>query len=450
MNYSNQNIAILGAGESGTGAALLAKKYNCEVFVSDLGKIKEKFAEELTNSGIEFEQLQHSNDKILSTDLIIKSPGIPDNSPIVEQARQNRIPVISEIEFAGTFSKGEKIGITGTNGKTTTTMLTYHILKTAGLDVGLAGNVGNSFARELVEKDHTFWVLELSSFQLDGLVNFKNHIAILLNITPDHLDRYQYDVQNYIESKFRIAINQTPEDYFIYNFDDPIIRNQLRKQQMASTCLAFSNHEISEKGAYVKNENLIINMNAHKHLFSWETGDFPLIGTHNKYNTMAASIVANVLDVRKEVIRESLKSFSGIEHRLEPVLTIQGVEYINDSKGTNVNATWYALESMDKPVIWIAGGVDKGNDYTSLVPLVEQKVKHIICLGKDNEKLHKAFHNVTGTMVDTISMVEAVKIAAYLAEEGDAVLLSPACASFDLFENYEDRGKKFKEAIHEL
>jgi UDP-N-acetylmuramoylalanine--D-glutamate ligase len=449
MKYNYKNIVVLGSGESGVGAAVLAKVKGYSVFVSDKGTIKDEYKRELQQYQVEWEEGQHTEDRILAADCIIKSPGIPDTAEMVKKAAAKDIPIISEIEWAGYFTKAKCIGITGTNGKTTTTALTYHILQNAELNVGLGGNIGKSFARSVAEDNFDHYVLELSSFQLDGLRDFKNHISVLLNITPDHLDRYDYKLDNYINSKFRINLNQGPEDYFIYNHDDEIIREYLDKNTQQATLLAISQTEEVFPGAYIKDDTLHIGINQ-KDEFVMRLDETSLKGKHNRYNTMAASVVSKILDVRKEVIRESLKSFQNVEHRLETVAKISNVEYINDSKATNVNSTWYALESMGKPTIWIAGGIDKGNDYEALKPLVREKVKVLICLGKDNKKLHEAFANEVGQIIDTYSMKEAVKQAASFAMDGDVVLLSPACASFDLFQNYEDRGRQFKNAVLSL
>jgi UDP-N-acetylmuramoylalanine--D-glutamate ligase len=449
MKYNYKNIVVLGSGESGVGAAVLAKIKGYSVFVSDKGTIKDEYKRELQQYQVEWEEGQHTEDRILAADCIIKSPGIPDTAEMVKKAAAKDIPIISEIEWAGYFTKAKCIGITGTNGKTTTTALTYHILQNEGLNVGLGGNIGKSFARSVAEDNFDHYVLELSSFQLDGLRDFKNHISVLLNITPDHLDRYDYKLDNYINSKFRINLNQGPEDYFIYNHDDEIIREYLDKNTQQATLLAISQTEEVFPGAHIKDDTLHIGINQ-KDEFVMRLDETSLKGKHNRYNTMAASVVSKILDVRKEVIRESLKSFQNVEHRLETVAKISNVEYINDSKATNVNSTWYALESMGKPTIWIAGGIDKGNDYEALKPLVREKVKVLICLGKDNKKLHEAFANEVGQIIDTYSMKEAVKQAVSFAMEGDAVLLSPACASFDLFQNYEDRGRQFKNAVLSL
>ncbi len=441
-------VAILGAGESGVGAAILARKQGYAVFVSDSGKIKEKYKSELNDLNVEWEELQHSTEKILNADLIIKSPGIPDKAQIIKEVRSKNIPVISEIEFAGRYTQSRKICITGSNGKTTTTLLTYEILKRAGLNVGLAGNVGNSFARQVAISEYDYYVIELSSFQLDDMYGFKADIAILLNITPDHLDRYDYQMQNYVNSKFRIIRNQTEKDYFIYCSDDQVITNELKKKDIKPAMLPFSLNPSSGNGGWVSNDTIHIQINQNQ--FSMSILDLTLQGKHNTYNSMAAAISGMVLEIRNDRIREVLSDFQGVEHRLERFLKVHGIEFINDSKATNVNSTWYALECMNKPVVWIAGGVDKGNDYSMLYDLVRHKVKAIVCLGADNSKLHEAFGGMVTNIIDTQSMAEAVKSAYYLARNGDVVLLSPACASFDLFENYEDRGKQFKIEVRNL
>ncbi|MFP4448398.1 MAG: UDP-N-acetylmuramoyl-L-alanine--D-glutamate ligase [Bacteroidota bacterium] len=443
-----KKIVILGAGESGTGSAILAKKQNMEVFVSDIGPIKEKYKTLLEKHHLQYEENTHTTKKILEADEIIKSPGIPDTAGIVAKSKKAGIPVISEIEFAGRYTEAFNICITGSNGKTTTTNLTYHILKTAGLNVGVSGNVGESFARQVAENNFDYHVIELSSFQLDGIYQFKPEIAIILNITPDHLDRYDNSIENYTNSKFRITKNLTSKDLFIYNEDDEITSKETGKRNIKAECIPFSHYKRLEKGAYIDNDQLIIKYKNND--FTMSIHELTLKGKHNAYNSMAAGITAKALDIRKETIRESLTSFQGIEHRLEHVLKIHGISFINDSKATNVNSTWYALESMPDKVIWIAGGIDKGNDYSMLRELIQQKVKAIICLGIDNKKIHEAFEDVVETIVDTKSAEEAVRTAYYLGKKGDTVLLSPACASFDLFESYEDRGNQFKKAVREL
>ncbi|RIH66599.1 UDP-N-acetylmuramoyl-L-alanine--D-glutamate ligase [Mariniphaga sediminis] len=443
-----KSVVILGAGESGLGSAILAQKQGFAVFVSDLGKIKEKYKNVLLQHHIEFEEGQHSEEKILKSETVIKSPGIPDTAPLIQKLHKNGIPVISEIEFAGRYTNAKTICITGSNGKTTTTLLTYHILKNAGLNVGLAGNVGKSFAGQVANEQHDIYVIELSSFQLDGMYDFKADVAVLLNITPDHLDRYGYHMQNYVDSKFRIIQNQTKNDFFICCSDDEIIQKELEKREIKAACIPFGLKDPVEPGAGISDEKLIINFNQKQ--FSMSILDLSLQGKHNTYNSMAAGIASMVFEIRNEQLRESLAGFQGVEHRLERFLRVHGIEFVNDSKATNVNSTWYALESMHKPVVWIAGGIDKGNDYSMLKSLVKEKVKAIVCLGKDNSKLHAAFDTVAKNVVDASSMEEAVKAAYYLARNGDTVLLSPACASFDLFENYEDRGNQFKEQVRNL
>ncbi len=452
----SKKIAILGAGESGTGCAVLAIQKGFSVFVSDMGTIKEKYALELENLGIRYEQNQHTEYEILNADEIIKSPGIPDTAPIVKKAIEKNIPIISEIEFASRYTEAKHVGITGTNGKTTTTMLCYHILQKAGFNVGLGGNIGKSYARQVAENNYDYYVLELSSFQLDNTYTFRPNIAILCNITPDHLDRYNYQFQNYIDSKFRIAMNQTKDDFFIYCADDEITVENLSTHKIDAQKLAFSVKQNLEKGAFVANKEMHLkdntnnNLNPNTNYLTMFTNDFALRGMHNSYNSMAAAIAANVLNIKKEIIRESLMDFQNVEHRLEYVASVGGVEYINDSKATNVNSTWYALESMEKPIVWIVGGVDKGNDYAALLPMVKEKVKVIVCLGNDNTKIHSAFGKHVELMVNTGSAQEAVKVAQRFAVKGDVVLLSPACASFDLFANYEDRGWQFKAAVKNL
>ena len=444
----NKRIAILGGGESGVGAAILAQQKGFSVFLSDLGKIKEKYKTVLSDYKIDFEEEKHSTDKILTAELVIKSPGIPDKAPIIQQLKLNEIPVISEIEFAGRYTKAKTVCITGSNGKTTTTLLLYYILKNAGLNVGLAGNVGKSFAWQVAEEKHDVYVIELSSFQLDGMYDFRTDVAVLLNITPDHLDRYNYNMQNYTDSKFRIIQNQTKNDFFIICADDEVTQNEIKKRNIEPVIIPFGLGEPAGNSAGVKDNQLIINL--HQNQFSMSILELALQGKHNTYNSMAAGIASMIFEIRNEQLRESLASFTGVEHRLERFLKVHGIEFVNDSKATNVNSTWYALESIYKPIVWIAGGVDKGNDYNMLKALAKEKVKAIVCLGKDNQKLHDAFKGVVKNIVDASSMDEAVKAAYYLARNGDTVLLSPACASFDLFENYEDRGAQFKQNVRNL
>ncbi len=449
MKNGKHEIAILGAGESGTGAAILAKKQGLTVFVSDNGAITPEYKSVLKNFDIDFEEKGHSVDRILNAAEIIKSPGIPEKAEVVRQAVEKGIPVISEIEFAARYTGAKLICITGSNGKTTTTLLTYHILKNAGLNVGLAGNVGDSFAWQVAEKDFDYYVLEISSFQLDRMYDFKADIAILTNITPDHLDRYEYDFQNYIDSKFRILQNMTNYDAFIFNADDPVTIRELKKRNIIPKKygLTLSDNEM-ENGAWIKDNRLIFNIN--KNRFDMTLEQLALQGRHNTYNSMAAGVASRLVDVRKESIKQSLSDFENIPHRLEYVSNVHGISFINDSKATNINSTWYALEYVDAPTVWIAGGQDKGNDYSELKELVKQKVKAIVCLGVDNAKLHEAFEDDVEFMVDAGSAREAVVYAYNLARKGDIVLLSPACASFDLFENYQDRGEQFKKAVKEL
>ena len=442
-----KRLVILGGGESGVGTALLGKAKGYEVFVSDKGKIKDKYKEVLIHSAIEWEEETHTEAKILNADIIMKSPGIPDKAPLVKQIREQGILVVSEIEFASKYTNATLVGITGSNGKTTTATLTHHILKQA-LEVGLAGNIGDSFAKQVLEKNYPNYVLEISSFQLDDIVHFKPHIAVLLNITPDHLDRYDYKFENYIASKFRIAENQTKDDYLIFDADDEVITNWLTNHPVQSKLLPFSLVKTIENGAYLKNNNIIITIDNNQLIMP--TTSLTLEGNHNIKNAMAASTVAHLLKIRKQTIRESLENFQGVEHRLEHVLKINKVQYINDSKATNVNATYYALESMDTPTVWIVGGQDKGNNYEELYPFVNEKVKAIICLGVDNEKLLNAFGNMVDIIVETQFMSEAVKIAYKIAEAGDTVLLSPACASFDQFRSYVHRGEVFTQAVMQL
>ncbi len=443
-----KRLVILGAGESGVGTALLGKQKGYEVFVSDKQKIKEKYKKVLIHNEIAWEEETHTEAFIMNADLVMKSPGIPEKVSIVQKLMDKGISVISEIEFAVQFTNATIIGITGSNGKTTTATLTHHILKQGGLNVGLAGNIGMSFAAQVAEGNHEFYVLELSSFQLDGIISFRPHIAVLTNITEDHLDRYDYKFENYIESKFQIVKNQQETDFFIYDADDKIIENWIENHPIASQKLPFSLRQKMKNGAYVENENITITTDNKK--IKMPTKSIELQGNHNLKNAMAASTVAKLLSIRKATIRESLENFQGVEHRLETVLKIHNITYVNDSKATNVNATFYALDSMMTPTVWILGGVDKGNNYEELLPLVNEKVKAIICLGVDNEKIINAFGNIVSVITETHSMKDAVQMAYRLAERGDTVLLSPACASFDLFENYEDRGRQFKEAVRNL
>ncbi len=440
-------MVILGAGESGVGAAILAVQKGWTVFVSDMSQIKEEFQAELTKLGVQWEQGTHSMEVILGADLIIKSPGIPEKAAVMKAIRAKGIQVISEIEFGGYHSKGKTICITGSNGKTTTTMLTHHILKKAGLDVGLAGNVGYSFAKQVAEGDHDWYVIELSSFQLDDMYDFHANIAILTNITPDHLDRYDYQMQNYVDAKFRILQNQTSDDWFIYNSDDTLISAEMKKRKPTVNLAPFSMKEEQNPGAYALDKQLIININQQ---FAMSIHELALKGKHNTQNALAAGIAARLVEIRKDIVRESLEDFTNVEHRLEFVAKVNGIEFINDSKATNINSAWFALESMENPTVWIVGGVDKGNDYSELTALVREKVKAIVCLGTDNQKIIEAFSGIVETIVEAKSAVEAVAYGYRLAKKDEIVLLSPACASFDLFENYEDRGNQFKQAVRML
>lgn len=443
-----KRLVVLGGGESGVGTAILGQKKGYEVFVSDFGAIKQNYKDVLTQYTIPWEDNQHTEALILNADVVMKSPGIPDKAPIVKKLVEKGIPVISEIEFAYPYTDAITIGITGSNGKTTTTMLTYHLLKEGGLNVGLGGNIGKSFAWQVAEENYDCYVLELSSFQLDGIVHYKPHIAIITNISPDHLDRYEYKYENYIASKFRITMNQTEDDYLIYDNDDEAISQWLQNNKINAKPIPFSVTKVLNNGAYLNDKTMEININHEE--FMMETAQISLEGKHNLKNAMAATSVAQLMRIRKQTIRESLSNFQGVEHRLEKVLKIQNVQYINDSKATNVNATYFALESMTTPTVWIVGGVDKGNDYTELMALVHEKVKAIICLGVENKKIIDAFGNVVDMMVEVDNMRDAVNTAKHIAEKGDTVLLSPACASFDLFENYEDRGRQFKDAVRNL
>ncbi len=447
MDGTTKYIAILGAGESGVGAAILAKKMGWNVFVSDFGKIKDAFKTELIENQLEWEEENHSEERILQADLVIKSPGIPEKAPLILKLRERGVKIISEIEFASYYSNAKTICITGSNGKTTTTMLLYHILKKAKLNVGLAGNVGKSYAKQVAENTFDWYVLELSSFQLDDMHTFKADIAILTNISPDHLDRYAYNMQNYVDSKFRILQNQTENDWFIYNYDDPIIQAEIAKKSISAKLAPFSLKEEMKIGGHANKEQLTININEQ---FTMSIHDLALKGRHNAQNSLASGIASRILEIRKEVVRESLEDFVNVEHRLEFVAKVHGIEFINDSKATNVNSTWYALETMDKPTVWIVGGVDKGNDYSELLDLVKDKVKAIICLGLDNQKLLETFSGAVETIVEARSAMEAVAYGYRLAKKDETVLLSPACASFDLFDNYEDRGNQFKEAVRSL
>ncbi len=450
-------IVILGAGESGIGTAILAKKEKFSVLVSDAGIIKENYKKQLIENEFDWEGESHqkvekllaeiTSEEIEST-IVMKSPGIPDKAPIVKRLKEKGIKVLSEIEFASKYTKANIIGITGSNGKTTTATLTFELLKHGNLNVALGGNIGKSFAQLVSEGKFENFVLEISSFQLDDIESFKPHIAVLTNLSPDHLDRYNYEYKNYIESKFKIIQNQTKDDYFIYDADDEEITKWIYSHKIESTMLPFSLEKSFEQGTYIKNKEIVITID--NSTFTMPIASLGIQGQHNLKNAMAASTVAKLLQIRKATIRESLENFQGVEHRLEKVLKINNVQYINDSKATNVNATFYALDSMQTPTVWIVGGTDKGNDYTQLLPLVNEKVKGIICLGVDNEKIKAAFSNIVDTIIETQSMEIAVQIAYKMAERSNTVLLSPACASFDLFENYEDRGRQFKAAVRNL
>lgn len=444
-------MVILGSGESGVGTAILAKQKGFDVFVSDKSEIKEKYKKQLLEENILFEEGKHTAEKILNAHEVVKSPGIPDKVELIQTLRKNSIPVISEIEFAGRYTNAKKICITGSNGKTTTTLLTYHILKKAGYHVGLGGNVGKSFALQVARENFDYYVLELSSFQLDGMYEFKADVSVLLNITPDHLDRYEYKFENYAAAKFRITQNQTKSDYFIYNSDDAVITEYMAHHKINATCIPFSiKQTIEGDGAFLNENQITLNYKPNQTPLIMTIEELALQGKHNVYNSMAASLTARIVDIRKEVIRESLQDFQNVEHRLEFVASINGIEFINDSKATNVNSTWYALESMEKPVVWICGGQDKGNDYNELLDLVKSRVKAIICLGKDNKKIIDAFKGVVDIIVETDNASDAVAASYKIGKKGDVVLLSPACASFDLFQNYEDRGMQFKGAVRAL
>lgn len=443
-----KKLVILGAGESGIGTAILGQQKGYAVFVSDSGKIAEKYKDVLKHFEIDWEEQKHSEEKILQADVVMKSPGIPDKVAIVQKLKGRKVSVVSEIEFAAEFTQTPIIGITGSNGKTTVTSWIQYILKNAGINSIMAGNIGDSFAKSVAQKQADYFVLELSSFQLDGIKKFRPHIAVLTNITPDHLDRYEYDFEKYVAAKFRIVLNQTENDYFIYDADNQGIIDGLKKHPVKAKKLPLSMRKIQGDGGYIEKEK--INITIDNTTFTMSTADLALKGEHNTKNAMAASTVAHLLKIRKQTIRESLESFQGVEHRLEKVLKINNVQYINDSKGTNINATYYALDSVKTETVWIVGGVDKGNVYEELLPLVNRKVKAIICLGIDNSKIIESFGKCISTIVETQSMRDAVKAAYRLADHGDTVLLSPACASFDLFENYEDRGRQFKEAVRNL
>ena len=441
-------IVVLGGGESGVGSAVLAKVKGFDVFLSDMGKVSEKYAEILNEWEIPFEEGKHSDELILNADEVIKSPGIPATAPMVQKIEDHGINVISEIEFAGRYDSAKKICITGSNGKTTTTSLIFHLLQQAGLNVGLGGNIGKSYAYQVATESHDIYVLELSSFQLDNVYDFKADIAIITNITPDHLDRYGHDMENYVKAKFRITRNMSSDDCFIFCSDDEITVNHLNQIVVKAQKLPFTQKEEVKQGAFVKDEKMVVRYKEQEcDMFLQELA---LGGRHNVYNSMAAAIAAKVMDIDNEAIRNGLSTFQAVEHRLEKVLSIGDVLYINDSKATNVDAAWYALECQTRPVVWIVGGTDKGNDYASLVPLAQEKVKAMICMGLDNRKFHESFESIVPQMHDVTSAEDAVQLAHKLASAGDVVLLSPCCASFDLFKNYEDRGRQFKEAVRKL
>lgn len=441
-------IVVLGSGESGVGTAILAQQKGFKVFVSDKGEIKEEYKKVLLHNEIDWEENGHTLSKIMDADEVVKSPGIPDTIQLIIALQKKGISIVSEIEFAARYTAAKLICITGSNGKTTTTLMTYHIMSNAGLNVAVAGNIGESFAKLVAENQHDYYVLELSSFQLDGMFRFKANIAMLLNITPDHLDRYDNDMQKYVDSKLRILQNQTEDDVLIYNADDEVIVKELKKRKIKARMLPFSMEQEVLEGACIINEQLNININNKQ--ITMSIHELAQQGKHNAYNSMASGIAGKVLEIRKEIIRDSLSDFQNVEHRLEFVAEVHGIEFINDSKATNVNSTWYALESMQKPTIWIAGGVDKGNDYEFLTGLVKQKVVGMVCLGKDNSKLHSAFDGIVDEIWDASDASEAVRLAYRLAKKGYSVLLSPACASFDLFESYEERGNYFKKAVRSL
>jgi UDP-N-acetylmuramoylalanine--D-glutamate ligase len=444
-----KRLVVLGGGESGVGAAILGKVKGMEVFLSDMGKITQRYKDALNEAGIEWEEGVHTEDRILAADEVVKSPGIPPTVPIMQRIASKNIPVISEIEFAGRYTDAKMVCITGSNGKTTTTLLTYHILKNAGINVGLAGNVGKSLAWQVAYEKHDVYVIELSSFQLENMYDFKANVAVMLNITPDHLDRYDYEMQNYVNAKFRIIRNQTAQDAFIFWQDDPVIQAQMRQLKIEASLFPFAEMEEEESKAYIDAEHDLV-INTPGSSLRMPRADLSLNGLHNLYNSMAAGLSACLLDIDKEDIRRALSNFEGVEHRLEYVATVNGVRYINDSKATNVNSCWYALESMPQNTVLILGGKDKGNDYSEIEPLVLKKVKAIVCMGKDNEKLVKFFEGKVPELRDTHSLEEAVKACAEIAVDGDTVLLSPCCASFDLFKSYEDRGEQFKAAVKSM
>ncbi|MBX2902265.1 MAG: UDP-N-acetylmuramoyl-L-alanine--D-glutamate ligase [Chitinophagales bacterium] len=443
-----KRLVVLGGGESGVGTAILGMKQGYEVFLSDGGEIKPKYIKVLNEYGIAYESNTHTAHKILNADVVMKSPGIAHKTPIVKELKAAGVRIVSEMEFAAPFTNAEIIGITGSNGKTTTTALTYHILRNAGLNVGLGGNIGRSFAWQVATENFEYYVLEISSFQLDDIETFRPNVAVLTNITPDHLDRYNYELDNYVAAKFKIGKWQNESDYFIYCADDEITMQNMDRYPTKAQKIPFSLEKKYKQGGYVENETLFININQTQ--FTMSNSELGIKGRHNTYNSLAAGIVANIYGLRKDEIRKSLSDFKSLEHRLETVTKVRGVEFINDSKATNVNSTWYALETMSKPIIWIAGGVDKGNDYSVLTPLVQKKVKALVCLGEDNTKLHSAFGKAVDVIVNTNNIHDAVRMAYQLGAPGDVVLLSPACASFDLFQNFEDRGMKFKEEVIKL
>lgn len=443
-----KRLVILGGGESGVGAAILGKKVGFDVFLSDMGSMKDEYKAILSEKGIPFEEKQHTEELILNADWIIKSPGIPKKSPIIQQINERQILISSEIEFASQYTDATLIAITGSNGKTTTTSLTYHMYKKAGYSVGLAGNIGKSFAWQVAEENFDYYILEISSFQLDDIQNFKPHIAMVLNLSPDHLDRYEYTYQKYIDAKFTITKNQDTKDYFIYNEDDPMTTNWFQNHNTKAQKLPFSLHMKIENGAFSDHEN--INFHINSDTFKMKINELALTGKHNIANSMAAGIAGKLSKIKNDFIKQSLMDFEAVEHRLEFVLKINGINFINDSKATNVNSVYYALESMKTPVIWIVGGTDKGNDYSELIPFVQRKVKAIVCLGVDNKKIIDTFQDIVSNIVETKCMKDAVNAAYSLGSKGDSVLLSPACASFDLFKNYEDRGNQFKEEVRKL
>ena len=446
-----KRLVILGGGESGVGTAILGKQKGWEVFLSDRNSLKLHYRETLNKEGIEWEEGTHTEEKILSADVIMKSPGIPDKAPIVKKAREKGIRIISEIEFASEYTHSLIVGITGSNGKTTTTLLTHQIFKDAGLQVGLGGNIGYSFAELVATENPPYYVLEISSFQLDGIEHFAPHIAVLLNITPDHLDRYDYKFENYIASKFRIAMNQTENDYLVYDADDPVIEEWLQNHTLKAKLIPFSIEKELPCGAFLKDNKIHIMLeNQTAETTEIDVEEISLRGKHNIKNTMAASVAARLVNIRNNSLRDSLKGFKGVDHRLEEVKVVEGVTYVNDSKATNVNSVYFALDTIKTPIVWIVGGQDKGNDYNALLPYVHEKVKAIVCLGVDNEPILRSFSNSGKEMIETQSMDEAVRIAKKFAAEGDTVLLSPACASFDLFKSYEDRGDQFKAAVARL